>query len=574
MPTRMLLLLLGLAVPLRAPAAAAPAADARGTRACLECHADKTLAKTNAAGQAISLYVDGARYTNSVHRTNACVSCHADVGTAHPDDKVAAQPVDCAVCHATPTETYGEGAHALALKAGKEGAATCVDCHGKHDMLPPTSPESPLHFTRLTATCGECHADEAAQVAESVHGKSAAAGHREAPTCLDCHAEHRIEDLRTVSAGKLAERICSRCHASERLNTKYRLPGDRVRTFMESYHGLASQYGSTRAANCASCHGVHRILRSTDPRSSIYPTNLVATCGKCHPGATANFAASRVHPDATASDLGSRVNFWVRRVYLGLIFGTIGLMATHHFLSWRRRALAAFYSPDRTVLRMDSAQRWQHLLLALCFCLLAVTGFALKFPDSWLAHLLGSDESFRRLTHRVAGTAMLLLGVYHVMYVAMSKEGRRLLGDLMPRAGDVRDLRDNLSHFLFHGRPRPKFGRFGYPEKLEYWAVVWGTMIMGATGLMIWFKLAVTRLLPGWVVEVATTVHYYEAILACAAILVWHFYHVMFDPATAPMNWAWWDGKVSSHWHRHEHPRDEPDAGAPDTRQPGEEGTR
>jgi hypothetical protein len=404
-------LLLVLAVPARVPAGEAPAPDSLRNSGCLECHADKTLSKTNAAGQAISLFVDGARYTNSVHRTNACVSCHADLREAHPDDNVAAQPVVCAVCHATQTETYRGSAHALALKAGKEGAAICVDCHGKHDMLHPTSPESPLHFTRLTTTCGECHDDEAAQVAESVHGKSAATGHREAPTCIDCHSEHRIEDLRTVSPSKLAERTCSKCHASERLNTKYRMPGDRVRTFMESYHGLASQYGSTRAANCASCHGVHLILRSTDPRSSIHTNNLVATCGKCHPGATVSFAASRIHTDDGATDLGSRLNFWVRRVYLGLIFGSIGLMATHNFLSWRRRALAAFHSPDRTVLRMDSVQRWQHLLLALCFFVLAATGFALKFPDSWLAHLLGSDEPFRRLSHRVAGAALLLLGV-------------------------------------------------------------------------------------------------------------------------------------------------------------------
>jgi hypothetical protein len=280
-------------------------------------------------------------------------------------------------------------------------------------MLRPTAPESPLHFTRLTATCGECHEAEAAQVAQSVHGKSAATGHREAATCLDCHSEHRIEDLRTVSPVKLAEKTCSKCHASERLSTKYRMPGDRVRTFMESYHGLASQYGSTRAANCASCHGVHLILRSTDPRSSIHPSNLVGTCGKCHPGATANFAASRIHPSATATDLGSEVNFWVRRAYLGLIFGDIGLMVAHNFLVWRRKTLASLHAPDRTVLRMDAVQRWQHLLLALSFIVLAVTGFALKFPDSWLARLLSSDETFRRLTHRGAGVALLVLGGWH-----------------------------------------------------------------------------------------------------------------------------------------------------------------
>ena len=79
-------------------------------------------------------------------------------------------------------------------------------------------------------------------------------------------------------------------------------------------------------------------------------------------------------------------------------------------------------------------------------------------------------------------------------------------------------------------KEKPKIGRFGYAEKMEYWAVVWGTIIMGVTGLMIWFKMDVTHWLPRWVVDVALTIHYYEAILACLAIVVWHFYHVIFDP--------------------------------------------
>ena len=111
----------------------------------------------------------------------------------------------------------------------------------------------------------------------------------------------RSPGSRAVRLCKISADVCSDCHASERLNTKYNLPPDRVKTFFESYHGLAAQYGSTLAANCASCHGVHNILPSTDPRSSIYKTNLVATCGKCHPGATENFAQSKVHVDAAAA---------------------------------------------------------------------------------------------------------------------------------------------------------------------------------------------------------------------------------------------------------------------------------
>jgi cytochrome b subunit of formate dehydrogenase len=91
---------------------------------------------------------------------------------------------------------------------------------------------------------------------------------------------------------------------------------------------------------------------------------------------------------------------------------------------------------------------------------------------------------------------------------------------------------------------------------MEYWAVIWGTIIMGVSGLMIWFKMDVTRFLPRWIVDVALTIHYYEAVLACLAIIVWHFYHVIFDPDVYPINPACWDGRVSKEWQAHEHPLD------------------
>src|SRR5208282_4915120 len=125
--------------------------------------------------------------------------------------------------------------------------------------------------------------------------------------------------------------------------------------------GLAAQYGSTLAANCASCHGVHKILPSTDPRSSIYRTNLVATCGKCHPGATENFAQSKVHVDAAVANgtdgLGTKINWWVRRIYLVLIFGTIGAMLAHNLLLFAKKVAARYRAAELTIPRMDFSQR-------------------------------------------------------------------------------------------------------------------------------------------------------------------------------------------------------------------------
>jgi formate dehydrogenase gamma subunit len=523
---------------------------------CLDCHGDNTLFKTNSAGKAISLFVDAAKLKLSAHKTNFCISCHADVTAKHPDDNKILLPVNCATCHERQTESYNASVHGLALKAGHPDAATCRDCHDSHDLIANNSPTSPLYFTRQAETCGKCHAQEVKDWAASVHGKAMAAGKRDAPTCTDCHSEHKIQSLKKST--KISEEVCSRCHASERLNTIYNLPDDRVKTFFESYHGLASQYGSTVAANCASCHGFHKILPSSDTNSTINRAHLVETCGKCHPGDTENFAFSKVHVAAdggvTGSDLGDRLNRLVRKIYLFLIFATIGGMLLHNGILFLKKTAARLRATARPVLRMSASQRWQHFILATSFIVLAVTGFALKFPDSWLAKALGSYEPFRRWVHRIAGVVLLLVGVWHLIYLLSTKDGRKLVRDLFPVKKDIADVWGAVRYLAGLEKEKPKIDRFGYVEKMEYWAVIWGTIIMGATGLMIWLKIDVTRFLPRWAVEVATTIHYYEAVLACLAIVVWHFYHVIFDPDVYPINTACADGRISEELQKHEHP--------------------
>jgi formate dehydrogenase gamma subunit len=524
---------------------------------CLECHSDKTLFKTNSAGKGISLFVDATRLAASVHKTNSCASCHADITEKHPDDNIAAKPVNCALCHERQTESYGASVHGVALKAGRADAATCQDCHDSHEVIAATSLLSPLHVSRQAETCGACHDREAKDWAASVHGKALLAGVRDAPTCTDCHSEHKIESLSGTASLKISADVCSRCHSSERINTKYNLPPDRVRTFFDSYHGLASQYGSTLAANCGSCHGSHKILPSADSNSTINVAHLVETCGKCHPGANEKFAAGKIHVDNAAASAGAelsdQINWWVRKIYLALIFGVVGAMFIHNGLLFLKKVRAHLASSGRPVLRMSAAQRWQHAVLATSFIALAVTGFALKFPESWVSKLLGSSEPFRRWSHRVAGVVLLIIGAYHIIYILSTREGRRLVRDLFPIKKDLADVIGGVRYLIGLSKEKPKTGRFGYAEKMEYWAVVWGTIIMGVTGLMIWFKMDVTQWLPRWMVDVALTIHYYEAVLACLAIVVWHFYHVIFDPDVYPLNMACWDGKVSEHWQQEEH---------------------
>ncbi len=524
---------------------------------CLDCHTIETLSTTNAAGREISLFVNQAKFTASVHATNGCVSCHTDITASHPDDNRPVAPVNCTRCHEQQGESYGASAHGLARQAGHTNFATCADCHGSHDILPPTSPNSPLHFLRQAQTCGRCHPTEACDVTASVHGKAMATGVRDAPTCTDCHSEHKIKALKDGSPLEISD-VCSRCHASVYLDQKYKLPVDRVTTYLESYHGLAAQNGSTVVANCASCHGYHLVLRSSDPDSSINTNHLVATCGRCHPGADKMFVSGKIHEDISqagnAGDLGGWINNWVRRIYLTLIFAVVGAMFIHNALLFHKKVSGA--SSRRR------PARGAHGFVAP----LAARGAGVELHHAGrvrlcaeisrfgLAHLLGSSEPVRRWIHRGAGIALLLSGLYHLIHILRTPEGRQLVKDLFPVKKDLADLRCAVRYLAGLSKEKPKASRFGYAEKIEYWAVLWGTIIMGATGLMIWFKLDVTHFLPRWVVDVALTIHYYEAVLACLAIVVWHFYHVIFDPDVYPLNTACWNGRVSEEWQAHEHP--------------------
>jgi len=230
-------------------------------------------------------------------------------------------------------------------------------------------------------------------------------------------------------------------------------------------------------------------------------------------------------------------------------------MFVHNALVWRKKAMAK-RREQRTIVRLTRNQRIQHWLLLLSFGALVFSGFALQYPDSWIAWLLGSNETVRRLIHRFAAVVMLITGAYHLLYLRFSPEGRSWIKAMVPRWKDVADVVQNFAFYLGLRNAKPKIARFGYAEKAEYWAVLWGTLIMGLTGLMIWFKIGIFGFLPRWWIDVALAIHFYEAVLATLAIIVWHFYHVIFDPDVYPINWALVDGRVSEQLYEEEHALD------------------
>jgi cytochrome b subunit of formate dehydrogenase len=192
--------------------------------------------------------------------------------------------------------------------------------------------------------------------------------------------------------------------------------------------------------------------------------------------------------------------------------------------------------------------RVAHWLVLASFPVLVLTGFALKYPDAWWAvpfMALEGRMAFRGAVHRVAAVVLMLALVYHAVHLVLVPRDRVILKHMRPRLQDLRDLWGALLHNLGRG-PRPAFGMFSYAEKAEYLAFVWGSLVMAASGFILWFNDWSLRNLPKWVGDAATALHWYEAILATAAIAVWHLYMVIFDPDVYPMDKAWITGKASA----------------------------
>jgi cytochrome b subunit of formate dehydrogenase len=535
---------------------------------CAECHADAQEAYTHSLHA--KAYKAGGPGAN-------CQDCHGGaheiLAAAYSKSPVnhANIPATCGRCHgqkflmesngqsAQPFISYQESVHGRAVSKGSTQAAVCTDCHGTHEILPANDTKSPIYKFNVPGTCGKCHTAVESTFMQSIHGQGIARGNGLAPVCTDCHGIHSIKSPvnrnSAVSEQNVSRDVCARCHEGVRLSQEFGLPGGRVTTYFDSYHGLAAKGGSVVAANCSSCHGVHNILPSSDPRSTVNRANLDVTCGQCHKGVTQKFTLTPVHSGdgSHSKDIGAIAVRWIRLIYLILILLVIGVMFLHNAIIWqsKARALRAMQNPKMT--RMSVNQRWQHLILLSSFIILVITGFALKFPNSWLADVLAMGEKLRSMTHRVAGVVLIAAGLYHIFYLVMTKEGRRLICDFAPRPKDAFDAWATMRYYLGLGGEKPNFARFNYAEKAEYWALVWGTALMAITGVMMWAKVSTGNLLARWWVDVATAIHFYEAILATLAIIVWHFYQVFLDPDVYPMNWAWWDGKMPVEHYHHEH---------------------
>jgi cytochrome b subunit of formate dehydrogenase len=231
-------------------------------------------------------------------------------------------------------------------------------------------------------------------------------------------------------------------------------------------------------------------------------------------------------------------------------------MVVHWLIDLRKQI--KLVNERKQVVRMTIGEVWQHTFLMITFIVLVITGFSLRFSEAWWVRLLFGHEGgfpIRGVIHRVAAVLFILTAVWHLIYLTTAR-GRKFFKDIFPTKLDFQQFKETMLHNLGLKKESPHFGRFSYVEKAEYWALVWGTVVMILSGFFLWFDNVAVKWFPKGFLDVMLIIHYYEAWLATLSILIWHMYSTIFSPGVYPMNPSWYTGKMPEDMYRHEHAAD------------------
>ncbi len=571
--------------------------------ACVQCHSDVTpndeerpCATSEAATDCSVCHAAiESEYTAGIHGrlmaegdadAPGCSDCHDPHNTLAKDDPRSPTysrnvPELCASCHregapaamrstnggATAVTSYRDSVHGNAhYDAGLVVAPGCADCHSAHGELPASEPESTVHRDNIEKTCSRCHEGIDVLYRQGVHwrgngdSESTESAEHELPSCADCHSSHSIA---SADGGDFREQVisqCGNCHEPE------------VSTYFDTYHGKISRLGTHGVAKCHDCHGSHVILPMDDPDSLLSEANRVETCAKCHPGSHEGFTTYLTH--ATHRD---REKYpWLFWAYWGMMTVLITVMGSFllHSVGWLLRLVLdrawKGHQPARGSLagkhvrRFTPIQRTMHLFTMVSFLSLALSGMALKFSYMpWaglMSNVLGGGEAMG-LLHRAGAFGLLIVMVLHIRDLReqrrRSKTGWRgvLLGpnSILFNLRDVRELGQTLKWFVGLG-PRPRYGRYTYWEKFDYFDVAWGSIIIGGSGTLLWFPEVFTHVIPGWFLNVATILHGIEALLAVAFIFTIHFFNTHFRPDKFPIDTVVFTGSMPVEELEHDRP--------------------
>ncbi len=561
---------------------------------CVKCHSDvdaslqrpcATAGKVNCGNCHIDI---SEQYKNSGHAlakekgvTEApdCKTCHGTHGIlANTDEKSptfrANVPALCGGCHRADREIaamdtlsqhnaltdYSKSIHGQRLaKQGLLPAAICSDCHTSHSVLSHKNPQSSVNPRNIPATCAKCHLGIYKEFANSIHGRQKMGEEKNLPVCTTCHSSHTIQ---FVGKDKFVVEVTSQCGSCHR---------DLAETYLETMHGKTYKLGYLKAAKCSDCHTAHNILPPDDPNSSLSIHNIKNTCQKCHEDASERFTGYLTH--ATHHDRNKYPYLYY--TYKAMTFLLIGVFTFFglHTLLWLPRSIENYRRRKRLhqsrqvkyyIRRFDLSHRITHLFVIISFLSLAITGMMLKFSGmpwaKFMADLIGG-VAVAGTIHRIG--AIITFGYFFVhlylIYKRKKASGKSfwqfITGphSMMFNKKDIQDFIATIKWFLWMG-PRPKYGRWTYWEKFDYFAVFWGVAVIGASGLMLWFPEFFTHFLPGWLINVAGIIHSDEALLAAGFIFTIHFFNTHLRPESFPLDKVIFTGIVPLEEYKEDRP--------------------
>jgi formate dehydrogenase gamma subunit len=571
-------LLMGLLVLL----AAATNVAAYDTEGCLSCHQYRGLSRIDSDGKSIELFYVDPNYYNTPdgpHSRLKCTDCHirSEVETF---PHLPQTPVDCTkVCHL-------DGPNQVEVRFSHQHVDQMLadSVHGDGDLARAnTLLGSPLKPGQ--SPCLLCH-DEPTFSRGGVSGLPS-----DAPIirCNTCHDEqlpvdtrqfYRHVTARTVPARTNQDmvRLCAMCHSNQAVRDEFKLP-DTAASYLSSFHGKATLLGSEEAANCLDCHAgltrnVHQIKSESDASSPTNVNNLPDTCRQpaCHRAAGPTISSAAVHLDLSRT---RGIEFFIACLFVVLIVFTFGpsLMLTalkmleivtgrkdpaEHAHVELARELLANPATRAKLQRFNLHQRFQHWLLAICFITLVLTGFPLKFAgQAWAAWLIGEfgGISWARRIHHYAGAVLIVGLFYHAFYILTiirrrhKADGTGWLKTLfgLPMwvgPSDLMQMNALMFYLLRFRKDRPAAGRFNAEEKFEYIGVFWGSIVLGSTGMLMWFNAWTTQHLPGRILTIAILIHTMEAFLALLHVGIVHMVSVIISPEVFPVSKAMFTGET------------------------------
>ncbi|MGA2894236.1 MAG: hypothetical protein ABSE22_15330 [Xanthobacteraceae bacterium] len=499
-------------------------------------------------------------------------SAPADQADAQPD---LANNETCLGCHGSPDFVMPreDGTERLLtidktlFDASVHGKSQllCINCHTKITVIPHDNVAKSLLEWRqsIPPLCGNCHTEEFNQYLTSVHGQETMQkGNAHAAICSDCHTAHAIGVPTTTSFRLDIVKNCGGCHEAN------------LRSYLQTYHGQVTTLGYGFTAKCYDCHGSHTIQRVDDPRSTVYPTNRLATCQKCHTNATPGFVTFQPH--ATTNDYARYPYTWLASKFMMLLLGGTFAFFWTHCAFWYYREICDHLAekkrlhvvtsdllPEKTVYyrRWPAIWRIAHLAFAITVIMLVFTGMTLFYANSFWApavqHVFGGPR-ITGTVHRVFAVTFIAIFVSHIVYVVVriGKDWRTFdwFGptSMVPNIKDLYDVIGMYKWFLGMG-PKPLFDKWSYWEKFDYWAPFWGVTIIGLSGAMLWFKEFTASILPGWVFNVATIFHGEEAFLAAGFLFTVHFFNNHWRPENFPLDTLMFTGVMPLEKFRREH---------------------